>query len=234
MNSDLLAVRLFGSQARGEGDSGSDVDVLAVVRQSNETVRNEVVELVRKRLSAFSDKYISVSVYGIERIAQHYISGSLFAWHLYRESISLTKETGFPDDISMLGVPATYVAARSDMSELGLMINGVIESLSEASCSLVFEAGLLYLAIRNSAIVASEAAIGEMRFGRYAAFDVSRGAGIALSIKRECFDVLAQCRSRSVHGLPAPLVKREALCRVAMGAKDWIAQLQELVNDRAT
>lgn len=232
MNSGLLAVRLFGSQARRDQDDNSDVDVLAIVRQSNDTIRNDVVKLVAERCSrSFPGKYISVSVYGIARILEHYRAGSLFAWHLHSESRSLKSETGFSDDVSVLGRPSSYVNAREDIADLLVMIQSAIDSLANERCSLVFEAGMLYLAIRNSAIVASESITGEKRFGRYAAFDVSRYEKARLSVTREYFDLLAQCRSRSVHGYQAPLMQREELIRIALEARRWITGLQEMVND---
>jgi predicted nucleotidyltransferase len=41
----LAAVRLFGSQARGDSDANSDIDVLVVIRDLTEPERTEAVDL---------------------------------------------------------------------------------------------------------------------------------------------------------------------------------------------
>lgn len=81
MNNNLL---LYGSFARGDFEPESDVDMLTIVRgHSYKAVFNK----------------INISYYNHEKLTEMSASGSLFVFHLNRESRILTDEDNILSDV---------------------------------------------------------------------------------------------------------------------------------------
>ncbi|MCG8435843.1 MAG: nucleotidyltransferase domain-containing protein, partial [Gammaproteobacteria bacterium] len=75
----VLSVRLFGSQARGDSDILSDCDILVVVADRTGKVDENVIHrLCEKELG----KTPTISWYGVNRLKKMFRDGHLFAWHL--------------------------------------------------------------------------------------------------------------------------------------------------------
>lgn len=73
-------ISVFGSSARGEQDSFSDFDVIAIVKDGKGKQEDSIV---RKAVLAYSDKPPSISWYGENKVRNFFELGDLFAWHLY-------------------------------------------------------------------------------------------------------------------------------------------------------
>jgi predicted nucleotidyltransferase len=90
--SDLSAVWLYGSRARGEQpDPESDVDVLVVVRDERARDNFKVVELVdgAARAEGMSPVFFSTLIYTADRIAQRREIRSFFIQEVDRDKIVL-------------------------------------------------------------------------------------------------------------------------------------------------
>jgi hypothetical protein len=141
----------FGSVCRGEFDAGSDVDVLRVVGVG------EPAPYVR-----------DVSTYTDERLRDLWRSGNPFAWHLAIESRLLFSPDG-TDVIKNLGEPAAYSHAVEDCRKLESLFHDATASVRQSTNAVIYDLGMIFLAIRNFAISYSLGIRGVPLFSRQAA-----------------------------------------------------------------
>lgn len=171
---------VFGSVCRGEPDPGSDVDVLVI---SNEP-------------SAARELPAAWSLYSPRRLRQLFARGTLFAWHLYLESVPVWPR-GAPGFLKRIGPPAAYVGARREIADLQKILRSAVAELERGTLSPVYELGLIALACRDTAMAASPTLAGH--------FDFSRHAPLALlsarfPLTRRQFDYLLSCRRATTRG----------------------------------
>lgn len=193
----VLSLRLYGSFGREDFDGLSDVDVLAVYEtQPSDTIRSAVRDYLLRRFS----RKVDLAEYARPRIEEFFKTGHLFAWHLYAESSSLAE--GRDSFFDGLGPPAPYGAAHSDaLGFLDLLRSSTQETL-KAGVSLVYEAGLMYLASRNIGICTSYSLSERPDFSRYAIYEACRKLKVGEMLAREEYDRLIHCRFASIRGLP--------------------------------
>jgi len=102
----ILSLALYGSCARGDQESGSDVDLLAIVDE--------------KTLTTLSENKISVSIYPQEHITFLAASGDLFALHLVTEAKVLYDAAGAFDKFrSSFKYKPSYSVEKKLASDLG-------------------------------------------------------------------------------------------------------------------
>jgi predicted nucleotidyltransferase len=88
LNGNLLAVKLFGSRARGMGGSDSDLDVLVVVEQDNLAVRQTIRYLAADIWLAHGP-FISTRVWSRERMERVEREPTLLIRNIQRDGINL-------------------------------------------------------------------------------------------------------------------------------------------------
>ena len=88
LGNDLLAVRLFGSRARGAGTEESDIDVLVIVRKLDRDVSRRIAEESLEVDLAY-DTNVSATVMSTEEYETHQRWRTLFYRNVERESVPL-------------------------------------------------------------------------------------------------------------------------------------------------
>ncbi|MEW6159832.1 MAG: nucleotidyltransferase domain-containing protein [Verrucomicrobiota bacterium] len=178
-----MHIYAFGSICRGDLDTDSDIDLLAIVEGQDS----------RFNANAFS-------IYSYERIKELWAEGNPFAWHLARESRMLFSgdETDF---IRSLGNPNRYRNCVHDCRKFLLLFQQARQSLVNSKGSGVFELSIVFLSIRNIATCFSLGMGSKPNFSRRAAFDLGvRNAPIS----DELYAVLHRCRVLSTRGNGVP------------------------------
>lgn len=202
-------VYLFGSYSRGDQTSLSDKDILCVLpdAQANEVLTN-----------ISQNKIEEVSYYSFQKLKDYYNSGSLFAWHLFYES----KHMQGPDYLASLGKPCEYMEFEKDYIELISILHSVMSTLEdfEPSTDLTYEAGLLYVVLRNFGHCISWYEASKPIFNKYVPYELSHSDLLNLDIKE--YETLILARSSSMRGNEAPVIKREWLLKVARNIEIWM------------
>ena len=141
----------------------------------------------------------SISWYGGDRLREMFRNGELFAWHLYRETLPLYDPTNF---LTGLGNPAVYRDAVADTRSFHKVLKGIPTQIAANEHNAVYEAGLIYVCLRNIAMAASWSLCEFPNFTRYSPFQL---AGIrACPIARDEFDVTMACRMAGQRGNAPP------------------------------
>lgn len=165
----------------------SDLDILVVLDDANTRLDPLTFGIP---LSA------DLSFYGAKRLRTMFLTGHLFAWHLFAES-----KPYFPnqDDhfFSSLGMPAPYLESAS---EIHRFLDILVESIAglRTGSDYVFEAGIIHLAMRNLGIIVSYLAAKKPDFSRYAAFNLP--GRLAPVIEKADYDNFIRCRHISKRG----------------------------------
>jgi hypothetical protein len=218
---------LFGSSARGDADSSSDIDVLLVYEHEPSILeRQRAKELVFEQLG----KECSFAEYTSERLSGMFSDGHLFAWHLYLEARALDV-AGVSSANFAFPQPEPYLyALRDAMNFMDLLRSCAAEVARKTAC-LVYEAGLGYVAIRNIGMSLSALALTRPVFDRHVAFKVARALGTASPCRLEEYDLLVAARHSSQRGLDAPNLNVNALLSTLNCAIEWAEQSIEVIND---
>lgn len=166
MRDSLLSVRLFGSHARGDADERSDVDVLCVLDSVDDAKKAFATSLISTVY-----KSPSIAFFGTRRLRTMYEEGHLFAWHIYRESRPLP---GIMDGdwIAQMPEPGRYTQAVIDVMGLLEIMDSIPQNLKLCPENTIYEAGLLYLSIRNIGISLSWHTQKDLSFSRSVALEL--------------------------------------------------------------
>ena len=131
-------IYIFGSVARGEVSSTSDVDVLVIPRGPGP-----------------QESYPAAwSVYSTTTVESYYRQGRLFAWHLHLEAKCVFAPGG-ANFLDSIGPPAPYATYREDISDLEAIMGEALAQIRNGTNSLIYELGLVHTAIRDIAMSAS-------------------------------------------------------------------------------
>ncbi len=222
--SSLIAVYLFGSFARNDGDVVSDVDLLAIVEDGQGTVpAGDVLECVPLALRG---REPSISWYGKSRISQMFEMGELFAWHLHKEAKFLH---GRENVIAMLGEPSTYGTAAADVSSFREIAVGVDEELLTQPQNSLYELGLVYVCLRNASMAASAALCGQPDFSRRSPYNLGSSVP-ACPLSAEEYDTAMRARMAGQRGIEPPQVTLAYASSVANRASEWLGTLDQKVQ----
>lgn len=178
----------FGSICRGEIDRSSDIDLLACVSASTNTID--------------PDKF---SIYQHDRLRQLWLQGNPFAWHLHLESKLLFSSNG-EDFIASLGPPTTYTEVAVDCSKFARLFAESHAQLSKTLNSATFNLSCMFLAARNFATCYSFYR-GKPNFSRNSPLLIER----PLNVEKSIFSILSRARVLSTRGLGDPLTPAEIL-----------------------
>lgn len=171
---------IFGSVCRGEPDVGSDVDVLVV--SDDRPARKELPP--------------SWSYYSRRRIRALFARGTLFAWHLYLESVKVWPRRGC-GYLQKIGPPKPYTGAVREIGDLQRVLLRAIAELERGTHSSVYEFGLVSLACRDAAMAAFPVIYGRFDFSRHAPLHL---AGNRFPLSTAQFDYLLACRRATTRG----------------------------------
>src|SRR5216683_206867 len=193
----VIGAYIFGSVGRGEQDSLSDLDVLAVVKTGAGRIPESLV--ISHIPKEFKSLKPSISWYGSDRLQEMFRNGELFAWHLHREAIPLFDPDRF---LSQLGKPSAYQEFVADVASFHKVLTGIPSQIAANEYNAVYEAGLVYVCLRNIAMSASWILCDAPDFSRYSPFKLSEIAACPISIEE--FELTMACRMASQRGQEPP------------------------------
>lgn len=218
---------LFGSSARGDADSASDTDVLMVYeREPSPLDRQRTKESVIEQLG----RDCAFAEYTWERLAGMFADGHLFTWHLYHEARPL-RVLGIGDRDFSFSKPTPYRSSRRDALNFVDLLGSCVRAVEGRTASLVYEAGLGYLAIRNVGMSLSAVALPRPEFDRHVPFKVARALRTPPPCDLGIYDLMVAARHSSQRGLDEPSLNASALLSALMGARDWAEEALEIVHD---
>lgn len=221
---EVCAFRVFGSRARADADAASDHDVLVIAGE--EHLKDEAVA---EFLTRVSESFDDVSVYGCGRYAEMHASGHLFTWHIYEESVKALRSEA-PDWIDTLGRPAAYEKAVSDAEELIRTFDEAASAIEEAS-SPVYEAGVLYVVVRNIGVIAT-AEFGSAEYGPVAPYRGGSLLETPFPLSRAQHDLLRLARKATSTGQPPPTITTAEVHDIAIQVMPWLRELLSILKRR--
>jgi hypothetical protein len=149
-----------------------------------------------------------------------------FAWHLYREAIPLFDPDGF---LRGLGPPSSYSGALADVASFQNVLASVPLQLAQNENNAIYEAGLVYVCIRNIAMAASWILNEFPDFSRYSAFNFPDMDRCPISVDE--FKLTMACRMASQRGLDPPQgVSRGFVLRISRRLDPWVRNLHALLQ----
>ena len=222
MKPSVLTLAIFGSQVRGDADPLSDLDVL-IITDSGKPDTADIEKYFKDEYKQNSD----ISIYSFSRLKEMYGHGHLFAWHLFQESKFIPYKNT-KNLIGELGKPNLYNDAHQDISELIGLLNS-IETELKFGVNSVYEAGLLYVCLRNIALSASWYSESGLKFGRYSPFQLGNKMP-TLRIKVDEYELLAMCRYATTRGALTPKVDNTFVLNHLKFGRDWAIEIQNLIG----
>lgn len=219
----LIATYIFGSVGRGQADALSDLDILAIVENNRGKVNEaDVLDQAPDRYASLKP---SISWYGAERIMEMFRNGELFAWHLSLETLPLFDPTNF---LPKLGKPSPYNECLQDVRSFRAILRGIPTQVRHSAINAAYEAGLVYVCMRNIAMAASWELCERPDFSRYSLFNLSGVARCPISIEE--FDVAMHCRMASQRGRQPPASATAFfILDVYKRLEPWLNELEDLL-----
>lgn len=147
----LEALVLFGSEARGDSDRGSDVDIAAFGRVSRIT---ELIELKRSLASKINTK-TNVSAYSTATAELMARTGSLFLWHLKLEGKVLASQSDWYDNVLYNLVPYSLHKAYLDLSTFRVVLSDIQSALRRSTSTVLFETSTMFSVLRSMGMIVS-------------------------------------------------------------------------------
>lgn len=128
-----MHIYAFGSVCRGEVDSFSDIDMLAIVNGRDERFNPA-----------------EYSIYSYERIKELWGQGNPFAWHLFLESKLIYSPDSY-DYLRGIGKPNNYNRGLVDCEKFLEIFSFAKKSIEKSTLTEIFDLSSVFLAIRNFA-----------------------------------------------------------------------------------
>ncbi|SEM37763.1 nucleotidyltransferase domain-containing protein [Halomonas caseinilytica] len=201
---------IFGSVVRGELDRQSDVDMLAVLEDK----------------SAQGSLPNTFLVYSKMELTECFERGDLFSHHLAAESRLVYSFDG-SDVIRELGMPAPYQTSADDFECFCDILEEALRQLRSGSNCSVFEHGLLYMALRDVAMILSYRERERPIFSKYAPYRVDP----KLKLDLAKYESIKSCRAASTRGPVAGELK--ALSRDDLNTiDDWVRSSRRVFCER--
>ena len=152
------AIWLYGSHARGDADSFSDVDLLVV---SDHTINKDVITSIFG-----STLRVSIAFYNWREIEGMASYGSLFLQHLQREACAVQEDMEVRGRLGqLLSTLPRYSLATRDLKGFHTVLNDVRSSLT-SDPHLMFELATVATLFRHACILGC-ALSGEPCFSRF-------------------------------------------------------------------
>jgi len=169
----------FGSVCRGEIDTSSDIDLLAIVH-------------------SFDDRFDpnQYSVYSYSRINELWKEGNPFAWHLYLESKLIYADDEY-DFIKNKDRPSKYKNGIKDCEKFRDIFLASQKSLSESQLTQIYDLSTIFLSIRNFATCYSLTKLPTPDFSRNSAKNL---VSDSVPIDEEAYHILERSRLLCTRG----------------------------------
>lgn len=174
-----MHIYAFGSVCRGEIDSESDIDLLAVVNGYDSRFDSSIY-----------------SIYSYKRLVELWEEGNPFAWHLANEAKIIYSSNG-DDFIKDLGPPNEYRKVKRDCIKFFNLYCKAIDSISSGGNSLIFEMSSIFLAVRNFATCYL---LGHCKIENFSRRSAQQMNGKSLQISSEAFRLLERSRILCIRG----------------------------------
>lgn len=214
----IIGAYLFGSMARGDQDHSSDIDVLAVYREApNISQRENFLMLAKTELGPD----IAIAEYSEKRLEEMFEQGHLFTWHLFQEAKPLKTAVLSPEKMLIFRRPAPYKTSLIDAERFVHLLVSIRKQLALSPGSLVHEAGLTYLALRNIAMSISSGILPKVDFTRQSPFVLSTALGISAPCTYLEYIQLICARHASQRGRTAPTIKKSELIKLVNKSLRW-------------
>lgn len=206
-----MHIYAFGSVVRGDVTASSDIDLLAVTDGHD---------------SRFDPA--QYSIYSYERLAEMWLQGTPFAWHLAQESRLLFAGNGV-DYLGALGKPAPYMRALEDCQKFAALFAKAKASLIEGTSSSTFELSNIFLAVRNFATCYSLGVERKADFSRNSAMRLGLNS---LRMNSDAYRVIERARMLSTRGVGKDVNDAEECFVKAQlqSIDDWMENLMDLVK----
>jgi len=88
LGNNLVFVKLFGSQIRGEAVNGSDIDIIIVIEKRNLEICDEIYKVLFD-VDPYYEHKISLSIFSEEEYHENERLGSFFVENINREAIEI-------------------------------------------------------------------------------------------------------------------------------------------------
>lgn len=175
-----MYVYAFGSICRGEIDLFSDIDMLAILEEKDDSTTLD--------LNKFS-------VYTEKKIKDYWLSGNPFSWHLFLES-SLVYSDNKKDFLKSLGKPKVYTDGIKDMLKFQSIFLDSLKSLEVNESTYLFELSTIFLCIRNFATCYALHK-NKPNFSRHSALNLGNKS---LQIDTKIYTILEEARLLATRG----------------------------------
>ena len=160
----IITAILFGSVARGDSDTRSDIDILVICDDSTANLTEDIRDELAIKLHCDP---LSVNVYIESQFRAMLCKGSLFAWHLRLEGRVLFNKLKSEELFSELQQYSSY---REDISQYSILLSECKKSVEENGVNL-FDLSLLFTVARNCCMLIAYR-LGKPAFGRLSVFYV--------------------------------------------------------------
>lgn len=193
---DIIYLGYFGSVVRADSDESSDTDILCVLKDNSVANELELRKAIHEETLALRN--LDCSTYSHKRLIEMWKEGHLFAWHIYLESKPFKGFEGFNE---IMGLPSKYSNSSVDILRLRELLFDVRFSLNEKFISKVYEAGLIYVAVRNIGISASWYSSSGLNFSRMSPYSLNIGGEkINFPIPKYTYAKLVAARHAAMRG----------------------------------
>jgi predicted nucleotidyltransferase len=157
----VVAIILFGSQARGDYDTKSDTDLAIFAALSG----YRELSSLKHELTTLLPKDVEVALYSKKTILRMAHSGSLYLWHLRKEGKILFERSAFASQILSNLPPYSATKAYMDLSTFRIVLKDVLQTIAAGRETATFEAATIFSVVRNAGTILS-AVNGLPIFGR--------------------------------------------------------------------
>lgn len=225
----ILYLGYFGSAVRDDFDEKSDMDILCVLEKNATVTELDLRSFLNSESANFlGHKRLDLSIYSHQRLVEMWKEGHLFAWHISLESMPFK---GFECFKKTMGLPNEYVNSSGDISRLIEILSDVQSALANRIVSKIYEAGLIYVAVRNIGISASWYSDAGLNFSRMAPYSlVIDGESIDFPILEDKYNMLIAARHAAVRGGRPPCLDATELRGICEKLVDWSGRVLEKVE----
>lgn len=213
---------LYGSVARGDYDSDSDLDILVIADDDDVLPNIDGLTAVLPQ-----SQHRSIRRYSWSEVEGMAAYGSLFLRHVHLEGRALLPGDGTARLVRILQDLGPYTETERDLSGFRVALNDVERSLIDGG-EPAFELSIIATVIRHSSILASYH-MGKVAFGRersirvtFAEFDMRDMADSALQ--------LYSFRLQKSRGLVAPIEPSiELACAWLSIAREYLLRMEDRI-----